>query len=70
MVESERQKVHRTITLHFISILKGILKENSLLKNKDKPVVNEGITETLWFYEPNIWDSIFRSLDIKNEENV
>ena len=40
------------------------------MKNKDKPIVNEGITETLWFYEPNIWDSIFRSLDIKSEENV
>ena len=45
MIESERQKVHKTITLHFISILKGILKENSLMKNKDKPKANEGITE-------------------------
>lgn len=41
----ERQKVHRLITLHFISTLKTILKENSLMKNKDDPKINENITE-------------------------
>jgi len=40
------------------------------MKNKDKPKANDAITEQLWFYEPNIWDSIFRSLEIKNEENL
>lgn len=40
------------------------------MKNKDDPKINENITEQLWFHEPNIWDSIFRSLDIRNEENV
>jgi len=45
MIISEWEKVHRYITLHFISILKGILKENSLLKNKEKPKANEFITE-------------------------
>ena len=29
------------------------------MRNKDKPKANEGVTELLWFYEPNIWDCIF-----------
>jgi hypothetical protein len=44
------------------------LKENSLIKSKTTKIT-EQVSEILWFYEPNIWDCIFRQLDIfaKNE---
>lgn len=64
----ESDLVHRSITQHYVTILWDILRENSLEANKGKQKQNEAVREALWFHEPNIWDCIFRALDIKAEE--
>ena len=66
--ESEKKRAHDTITAHHVFILKEILKENSLSKNFERPKAEEAVSNLLWFHEPNIWDCIFRSLEIKNRK--
>jgi hypothetical protein len=52
----DRRKVHK------------IVKHNSTSK---KASVNETLMNELWFYEMNVWDCIFRALEIKkNTETV
>lgn len=56
----ERKKVHRCVTSHFVNILDGILKRNSTQKKG-----NEQLMDELWHHEMNIWDCVYRALEIK-----
>ena len=56
----ERKKVHRQVTNYFNKILKEILNQNSTTKKVTKKLMN-----TLWYHEMNIWDCIYRALEIK-----
>lgn len=56
----ERKKVHKHVTSYFNEILENILNSNSV-KNVD----NGKLMNTLWHHEMNVWDCIYRALEIK-----
>ena len=56
----ERKKVHRIVTTYYVKVLDDIMDANST-SNKG----NEELMNTLWHHEMNIWDCIYRALEIK-----
>ena len=64
---SERKKLHRVVTAYYIKILSEILQENSVSKeSKD----NEVLMNNLWFFEMNVWDCVYRALEIRKTMNL
>lgn len=59
---NERKNMHKIVTLYYIKILNEILKENSVSQVSTE---NEVLMNNLWFFEMNIWDCIYRALEIK-----
>jgi len=55
-----RKKVHKWVTTYFVDILEDILSQNSTDVMKNEDTLN-----ILWHHEMNIWDCIYRALDIK-----
>ena len=60
----ERKKVHRCVTSHYVEILEELLKLNSTSKK-----INEKLMNDLWYHEMNIWDCIYRALEIKKHSH-
>lgn len=61
---NERKKVHRCVTAHYVEILEELLNHNSSEKK-----INEKMMNALWYHEMNIWDCIYRALEIKRNLN-
>jgi hypothetical protein len=57
-----REMLHKIVTKYYILILEQILKENSVSQQSKE---NEVLMNNLWFFETNIWDWVYRSLEIK-----
>lgn len=60
--EQQRKRMHKVVTTYYVQILEEILKENSIKKSSEE---NEAIMNNLWFFEMNIWDCVYRALEIK-----
>lgn len=60
--DQQRNRMHKVVTNYYVQILEEILKENSIKKSSEE---NEAIMNNLWFFEMNIWDCVYRALEIK-----
>ncbi|CAI2358952.1 unnamed protein product [Moneuplotes crassus] len=60
--ETEKKKIHKIVTQYYIQILENILKENSVSGSSEK---NQSVMNKLWFFEMNIWECVYRALEIK-----
>jgi hypothetical protein len=60
--DQESKRLHKVVTKYYVQILEEILKENSIKKSSEE---NEAIMNNLWFFEMNIWDCVYRALEIK-----
>ena len=56
----ERKKVHKFVTAYFVETLEKIMGRNSTSAK-----VNEQLMNELWYHEMNVWDCIYRALEIK-----
>ena len=59
----ERNKVHRIVVNYYVDILESIMVSNSTSCKG-----NERLMNTLWYHEMNIWDWIYRALEIKRHK--
>ena len=62
--KEEKSSLHKIVTKYYIQILEEILEKNSVSKNSQE---NEALMNNLWFFETNIWDCIYRALEIKKK---
>ncbi|CAI2386019.1 unnamed protein product [Moneuplotes crassus] len=60
--EEKDKKIHKIVTKYYIQILEAILKENSVRESSED---NQSIMNNLWFFEMNIWECVYRALEIK-----
>ena len=61
---NERKKVHRNVTQYFVEILQELMRLNSTTEKGNEKLMND-----LWHHEMNIWDCIYRALEIKKHLN-
>ena len=65
--QKERNRLHDIVTMYYIQILDEILKSNSVSKQSQD---NEALMNTLWFFEMNVWDWVYRALEIKKNHII
>jgi len=66
-VKHERQNLHKLVTKYYSEILEQILRENSVSDNSKD---NEVLMNNLWFFETNVWDWVYRALEIKKNLSI
>lgn len=60
--QKQRHRIHKVVTKYYIQILDEILKDNSVSQQSQN---DETLMNTLWFFEMNVWDWVYRALEIK-----